>query len=76
MIILLPFFYDLKVRRAVKVGTPIALNIDAHSAAMKGYSRYGIFIARHAGLRKNQISITWLQNLIKFLLKGKRKIIS
>jgi len=67
-----PVFDGLKVRQAVAVGVPITMNSDAHSAAMMDCLRYGMYIARRAYLRKNQVINSWSPNHLKLWLRRKR----
>ncbi len=66
-----PLFDDQKVRRAASSGIPIALNSDSHHAGMFADSRYGLLIARRAGLKKDQIINTWPLERIKSWLREK-----
>jgi DNA polymerase (family 10) len=68
-----PIFDDEKVRQAVALGVPIALNSDSHSTAMLDQSRFGISIARRAGLSSDQVINTWSHNHLQLWLKQRRK---
>ncbi len=61
---------------AAAMGVPIALNSDSHSTAMLDQSRFGISIARRAGLNSDQVINTWSPNHLKLWLKQRRKAIS
>ncbi len=71
-----PIFDDEKVRLAVAMGVPIALNSDSHSTAMLDQSRYGISIARRAGLSSDQVINTWSPNHLQLWLNNRRKATS
>jgi DNA polymerase (family 10) len=71
-----PLFDGEKVRMAAAMGVPIALNSDSHSTAMLDQSRFGISIARRAGLNSDQVINTWSPNHLKLWLKQRRKAIS
>ncbi|MDP2965937.1 MAG: PHP domain-containing protein [Pelolinea sp.] len=68
-----PLFEDEKVRQAVALGVPIALDSDSHSTAMLDQSRFGISIARRAGLSSDQVINTWSPNHLQLWLKAHRK---
>ena len=68
-----PIFDDEKVRMAVNMGVPIALNSDSHSTAMLDQSRFGISIARRAGLSSDQVINTWSPNHLQLWLSNRRK---
>ena len=71
-----PIFDDRKVRLAVSLGVEIALDSDSHNTAMMTNSRYGIAIARRAGLKRDQVINTWSLTHLKLWLKRKRDLIS
>jgi len=71
-----PIFDDEKVRLAVAMGVPIALNSDSHSTAMFDQSRFGISIARRAGLSSDQVINTWSPNHLQLWLNNRRKATS
>ena len=71
-----PIFDDEKVRMAVAMGVPIALNSDSHSTAMLDQSRFGISIARRAGLSSDQVINTWSPNHLQLWLTNRRKTTS
>jgi DNA polymerase (family 10) len=71
-----PIFDDEKVRSAVALGVPIALNSDSHSYAMLDQSRFGISIARRAGLSCDQVINTWSPNHLQLWLNNRRKATS
>jgi DNA polymerase (family 10) len=71
-----PLFDDSKVRMAVAMGVKIALNSDSHTSAMLDQSRFGISIARRAGLRSDQVINTWSPNHLQLWLKHRRKATS
>lgn len=71
-----PLFEDEKVRMAVAMGVPIALNSDSHSTVMLDQSRFGISIARRAGLSSEQVINTWSPNHLRLWLKQRRKATS
>lgn len=71
-----PIFDDEKVRMAVAMGVPIALNSDSHSTVMLDQSRFGISIARRAGLSSDQVINTWSSNHLKLWLNNRRKATS
>lgn len=71
-----PLFDDEKVRMAASMGVPIALNSDSHSTAMLDQSRFGISIARRAGLNSGQVINTWSPNHLQLWLTNRRKAIS
>jgi DNA polymerase (family X) len=71
-----PFFDSDKVRRAALTGVPIALNSDTHRVKMMDNARFGINIARRAGLNKNMVINTWTNNHLLFWLKRKRNFIA
>jgi DNA polymerase (family X) len=71
-----PLFNDQKVRQAVALGVPIALNSDSHSTAMLNQSRFGISIARRAGLSSDEIINTWTPNHLQLWLNQRRKSIA
>ena len=68
-----PLFDDEKARQAVALGVPIALDSDSHSTSMLDQSRFGIFIARRAGLSSDQVINTWSPNYLQLWLKQRRK---
>ena len=68
-----PLFDDVKVKMAVAMGVPIALNSDSHSTTMLDQSRFGISIARRAGLNSEQVINTWSPNHLQLWLKQRRK---
>ena len=68
-----PLFDDEKVRMAVAMGVPIVLNSDSHSTAMLDQSRYGISIARRAGLRSDKVINTWSPTHLQLWLNNRRK---
>ena len=67
-----PIFNDQKVRDAVSAGVQIAIDSDSHSAEMMSNSRFGIAIARRAGLQASQVINTWTINHLKLWLRHKR----
>jgi DNA polymerase (family 10) len=69
-------FDDQKVRAAVKQGVLITINNDAHSKAMLNNTRYGLAIARRAGLSSDQVINTWSANHLKLWLNHKKEIIA
>lgn len=71
-----PLFDDEKVRQAVAMGVPIALDSDSHLTAMLDQSRFGISIARRAGLNSDQVINTWSPNHLQLWLKQRRKATS
>lgn len=71
-----PIFDDVKVRMAIAMGVPIALNSDSHSTAMLDQSRFGISIARRAGLSSDQVINTWSPNHLQLWLNNRRKATS
>jgi DNA polymerase (family X) len=71
-----PFFDSEKVRRAALMGIPIALNSDSHRIGMMNYARFGINIARRAGLNKNMVINTWTNSHLLYWLKRKRNFIA
>jgi DNA polymerase (family 10) len=71
-----PIFDDERVRMAFAMGVPIALNSDSHSVTMLDQSRYGISIARRAGLSSDQVINTWSPNHLQLWLNNRRKAIS
>lgn len=68
-----PLFDSSKVRRASALGVPIALNSDAHTIEMLETDQFGLFIARRAGLKTDQVINTWPSNYLKSWLEKKRK---
>jgi len=71
-----PIFDDEKVRLAVAMGVPIALNSDSHTSAMLDQSRFGISIARRAGLSSDQVINTWSPNHLQLWLNSRRNTTS
>jgi len=67
-----PLFDDRKVHLAAQMGVPIAMNSDAHHANMFANSRYGMFIARRAGLSREQVLNAWPKDRIKSWLRRKK----
>ena len=67
-----PLFDDKKVRQAVLMGIPITLNSDAHHTSMFANSRFGLFIARRAGLTINEVINTWPAQKIRTWVKERR----
>jgi DNA polymerase (family 10) len=63
-----PFFDDEKIKRAIQYGAILTLNSDTHRLPMMEDSRYGISLARRAGVSSDQIINTWEpQRLIRWL---------
>ena len=63
-----PFFDDEKIRQAVQFGAILTLNSDTHRLPMMENSRFGIFLARRAGVSSNQVINTWEpQHLMQWL---------
>lgn len=61
------------VRRAAAMGILIAINPDAHSVAALRNVRYGIYMARKAGLTAEQVINTWsLDEITEYLAKRKQ----
>ena len=71
-----PLYDHSKIPGTVTVCTPIALNRDTHSTTIMDLFRYGILIANHVGLLKNQIIDIWSPNHQKFLLRRKQGVTS
>ena len=71
-----PIFDDEKVRIAIAMGVPIALNSDSHSTAMLDQSQFGISIARRAGLSSDQVINSWSPNHLQLWLNNRRKATS
>jgi DNA polymerase (family 10) len=71
-----PIFDDKKSRLAASLGVPIAIDSDSHSTEMMTNSRYGIAIARRAGLKRDQVINTWSLAHLKLWLRHKRELIS
>ena len=69
-----PIFDDEKVRQAVAMGVPIAINSDSHSTTMLDQSWFGISIARRAGLSSDQVINTWSPNHLQLWLKQRHKV--
>ena len=63
---------DLTARRAVELGTPIAINSDAHHPDNLEFLRYGILTARRAWLRPGDVLNTLpLHDLLGWLCQPK-----
>lgn len=61
------------VRQAVRMGIAIAINPDAHSTAALDNVRYGVDVARKAGVEPRMILNTWpLEHVTEFLRKRKQ----
>lgn len=71
-----PIFDDQKARMAAAAGAPICLNSDAHSTSMLDLSKFGINIARRAGLKKSQVINTWSPKRLEIWLDRKIKTIA
>ena len=69
-----PLFDEFKVRQAAERGALIAMDSDAHHTGMFADTRYGVFIARRAGLRKDHVINTWSNEQIRSWLRKKRKL--
>ena len=67
-----PIFDDKKARAAAEMGVHIALNSDSHNAGMMSNSRFGIALARRAGLRSDQVINTWSIRHLNLWLRQKR----
>ena len=67
-----PIFDEQKARTAAGLGTMIAMNSDSHNVGMIPDSRYGIAIARRAGLKCSQVINTWSLNHLKKWLRQKK----
>jgi DNA polymerase (family 10) len=67
-----PIFDDRKARAAASLGVKIALNSDSHNTSMMFNSRYGIALARRAGLTCEQIINTWSASHLKLWLRQKK----
>ena len=62
---------DLHARLAREKGVTMVINTDAHSTAQLELVRYGVFIARRAGLTKDDVLNTWpYERLRRALRKG------
>lgn len=71
-----PIFNDEKARAAARAGTLIAINSDSHSTEMMSNFRFGIAIARRAGLKAEQVINTWTLNHLKLWLRQKKEAIA
>ncbi len=69
-----PLFDERKVRQAAEMGALIVMDSDAHHTGMFADTRYGVFIARRAGLRKDHVINTWSNEQIRSWLRKKRKL--
>jgi DNA polymerase (family 10) len=67
-----PLFDEHKVRQAAEMGVLIAMDSDAHHTGMFADTRYGLFIARRAGLRKEQVLNAWTKEQIRSWLRKNR----
>jgi DNA polymerase (family X) len=62
---------DLNARLAKEKGVTLIVNTDAHSIANLELMRYGLFVARRAGLTKDGVLNTWpYERMRKSLRKG------
>lgn len=68
-----PIFDDQKARAAAEMGVLIALNSDSHDMRMLNNTRYGLAIARRAGLKSSQVINTWSASHLKLWLQKKRE---
>jgi DNA polymerase (family 10) len=70
-----PIFDDEKVSQAASLGVDIALNSDSHNSKMLEQSRFGVAIARRAGLTSEQIINCWSYPHLKLWLKRRNKLL-
>jgi len=68
-----PIFDDQKARTAAEIGVQITLNSDSHDTRMLNNTRYGLAIARRAGLTSGQVINTWSASHLKLWLQKKRE---
>ena len=71
-----PIFDDQKARAAARAGVLIAINSDSHSIGMMSNYRFGIAIARRAGLKTEQVINTWTLNHLKLWVQQKKDSIA
>jgi DNA polymerase (family X) len=65
---------DVHARLAREKGVTLVIDTDAHSTAGLDLMRYGLFVARRAGLTKNDVLNAWpFERMRKALRKPLRK---
>lgn len=62
---------DLRARRAVQLGIPLAVNTDAHSVHHLEWMAYGVAVARRGWVEKSSVLNTWSLSDLLFWLQSR-----